>query len=343
MNGRLLKRCILTIVLSVVLPIPSALVAQTGNDAQAPGLGIDGPPAPVAPAVMNRDDNGNATVRAIRLTAPIELDGRLDEGVYGEVQSITGFMQVLPGDGDSATERTEAWVMFDENSIYVAARMWDSAPESDWVANELRRDIRQTMNNDNFGVAFDTYYDRRNGVFFYVNPVGGRSDIQYVNEGNPNRDWNPIWEARTGRFEGGWTAELQIPFKSLRYRPGREQVWGLQMRRVVRRKNEWNYLTRIPRSTVGGGSGGAAVMRISRWGTLVGLEAPVAARNLEIKPFAISGLRTDQVVVPAVSNDAHADAGLDIKVGITESLTADFTVNTDFAQVEADETAGEPD
>ena len=324
----------------LALSAPSNLSAQQAReDAEVAALSalIDGPPAPVAPAVINRDESGNATVRAIRLTAPIELDGRLDEAIYREEMPISGFMQVLPGDGDPATEKTEAWVTFDENNIYVGARVWDSAPESDWVANELRRDIGQLMNNDNFGVAFDTYYDRRNGVFFYVNPVGGHSDIQYVNEGNPNRDWNPIWEVRTDRFEGGWTVEMQVPFKSLRYRPGREQVWGLQMRRTVRRKNEWNYLTQIPRSTVGGGSGGSAVMRISRWATLVGLEAPPAARNLEVKPYAISGVETNQLVDPVISNDASADVGVDIKLGVTESLTADFTVSTDFAQVEADE------
>lgn len=317
---------------------PCSVVAQQAReDADALSARIDGPPAPIAPAVINRDDSGNATVRAIRLTAPIELDGRLDEAIYQEVLPISGFIQVLPGDGDPATEKTEAWITFDENSIYVGARMWDSAPESEWVANEMRRDIGQLRNNDNFGVAFDTYYDRRNGVFFYINPVGGHSEFQYTNEGNPNRDWNPIWEVRTGRFEGGWTIEMQVPFKSLRYRSGSEQIWGLQMRRAVRRKNEWNYLTRISRSTVGGGNGAGAVMRISRWATLVGIEAPPAARNLEIKPYAISGVDTDRMADPSISNDASADAGVDIKLGVTESLTADFTVNTDFAQVEADE------
>ena len=327
-----------TTLLALLAPRPT-VAQQAPEDAEAAALSalIDGPPAPAAPAVINRDENGNATVRAIRVASPIVVDGRLDEAIYREELSISGFMQVLPGDGDPATEKTEAWIAFDENNIYVGAKMWDSAPESEWVANELRRDIQQLSNNDNFGVAFDTFYDRRNGVFFYINPVGGHSEFQYTNEGNPNRDWNPIWEVRTGRFEGGWTLEMQVPFKSLRYRSGRGQVWGLQMRRTVRRKNEWNYLTQIPRSTVGGGSGAGAVMRVSRWATLGGIEAPPASRNLEVKAYAISGLETNKLVDPKISNDASADAGVDVKLGLTESLTADFTVNTDFAQVEADE------
>ena len=158
----------------IALLAPCSMAAQEPReDADALSARIDGPPAPIAPAVINRDDRGNATVRAIRLTAPIEIDGRLDEAIYREELPISGFMQVLPGDGDPATEKTEAWITFDENNVYVGARMWDSAPESEWVANEMRRDIQQLSNNDNFGVAFDTFYDRRNGVFFYINPVGG--------------------------------------------------------------------------------------------------------------------------------------------------------------------------
>ena len=147
----------------------------------------------------------------------------------------------------------------------------------------------------------------------------------------------PIWDVRPGRFEGGWTVEVQIPFKSLRYRSGGEQVWGVQLRRAIRRKNEWTYLTRIPRSVVQGSSGAGAVMRVSRAATLVGLEAPEASRNVEIKPYTISGLETDRAADPVVSNDGFADAGLDVKIGVTEGLVADLTVNTDFAQVEADE------
>ena len=322
----------------LTLLVPGALAAQTRGDID--GLArarIDGPPAPVAPAVISRDDRGNATVRAIRLIEPFRLDGRLDEAVYRDVPPLTGFLQTLPNEGSPATEETEAWIMFDEENVYVSARLWDSAPESEWVANEMRRDTQQLRNNDTFSASFDTYYDRRNAVNFYTNPLGARADLQHTNEAYGNSDWNPVWDVRTGRFEGGWTVEMQIPFKSLRYRPGTSQIWGVQLRRAIRRKNEWAHLTLIPQSAVRGNSGGTAIIRVSRHATLVGLEAPAASRNLEIKPYAISGVETDRAAIPATSNDGYADAGLDVKYGVTQNLTADFTVNTDFAQVEADE------
>ena len=324
----------------LALLAPCALAAQGTSDVKMPVLPaarIDGPPAPVAPAVINRDDEGNATVRAIRLTEPIRLDGRLDEAVYQTVLPLTGFLQTLPDEGEPATEETEAWITFDDENIYVSGRLWDSAPESEWVANEMRRDSPQLRNNDTFSVLFDTYYDRRNAVLLYTNPVEARFDAQVTNDGNANADWNMIWDARTGRFEGGWTVEMQIPFKSLRYRPGKSQTWGVQLRRGIRRKNEWAHLTQAPRSAVRGNNGGSAILRVSVAGTLVGLEAPEASRNLEVKPYAISGAKTDRAAIPATSNDGYVDAGLDVKYGVTENLTADFTVNTDFAQVEADE------
>jgi hypothetical protein len=320
--------------------VPHTLAAQVQGN--VPGterseLSIDGPPAPVAPAVINRDDRGNATVRAIRLSEPIRLDGQLDEAVYRDVPAITGFIQTLPDEGSPATEKTEAWITFDEANVYVSARVWDSAPESEWVANEMRRDASPLRNNDTFSASFDTYYDRRNGNNFFTNPLAARADIQHFNERTANGDWNPVWDVRTGRFEGGWTVEMQIPFKSLRYRPGRSQIWGIQLRRAIRRKNEWAHLTLIPQSAVRRGNGSTAIIRVSRHATLVGLEAPEASRNLEIKPYTISGVQTDRAVIPAMSNDGYVDAGLDVKYGVTENLTADFTVNTDFAQVEADE------
>ncbi len=326
--------------LSVVIA-PSVASAQTLGEEATVALGdsrIDGPPPPVPPAVITRDDRGNATVRAIRLAGPIRLDGQLDEAVYRDVPPIGGFIQTLPNEGNPATEETEAWITFDDENVYVTARLWESSPESEWVANEMRRDTNQLRNNDTFSASFDTYYDRRNAFNFYTNPLGARADVQFMNEGgSANPDWNPIWDVRTGRFEGGWAVEMQIPFKSLRYRPGKSQIWGVQLRRSIRRKNEWAHLTSVPQSAVRGSSGSTAIIRVSRYGTLVGLETPDAGRNIEIKPYGISGVRTDRSTDPAVSNDGYADVGLDLKYVMTENLTADFTINTDFAQVEVDE------
>ena len=176
--------------------------------------------------------------------------------------------------------------------MYVSARVWDSAPESQWVANEMRRDTSQLRQNDTFTAFFDTFYDRRNGFNFYTNPLGARADQQFTNEGNPNSVWNPVWDVRTGRFGGGWTVEMEIPFKTLRYRSEPPHLWGIQLRRAIRRKNEWVYLTRLPISA-GGGSGSSGIFRVSAAGTLVGLEPPPASRNIEVKPYGIGGISTD--------------------------------------------------
>ena len=327
------------VVASVLLLSSLAQQAPAGQTDVAgvvdPAL-IDGPPAPVPPAVMTRNEQGQATVRAVRLDESLDFDGVLDEAVYGTVPAISGFIQLTPDVGAPATERTEAWILFDETNIYVSARLWDSAPESQWVANEMRRDTSQLRQNDTFAVLFDTFYDRRNGVHFYTNPLGARADQQFTNEGNPNSDWNPVWDVRTGRFDGGWTVEMEIPFKTLRYRSEPPHIWGIQLRRAIRRKNEWAYLTRLPVAS-GAGGGARGAFRVSKAGSLVGLEPPAAGRNIELKPYAIGGLTTDMSATPVKINEASADGGIDVKYGITQNLTADFTWNTDFAQVEVDE------
>jgi hypothetical protein len=282
--------------------------------------------------VVTRNDQGGTTVRAIKLTEGIRLDGVLDEPVYAIVAAITGLVQLMPDEGAPATEKTEAWIMFDSTNIYVSGRVWDSAPPSEWVANEMRRDTTQLRDNDAFWVVFDTFYDRRNGVAFYTNSLGALGDFAITNEGNPNSDWNPVWDVRTGRFEGGWTVEMEIPFKSLRYRPGPTQVWGVQLRRTIRRKNELAFLTPVPIA-----AGRRGIFRVSDAATMVGLEVPGASNNLEIKPYGIAGLTTDVDATPPTRNAGDGDAGLDVKYGITQNLTADLTYNTDFAQVEADE------
>ena len=299
---------------------------------QSDARAADGPPPPVAPAVITRDASGHATIRAVRLTTPLRVDGRLDEEIYSSVPSISGFIQQEPVDGAPATEETEVWVFFDDDNIYVVGRCWDSHPER-MVANEMRRDGARVPRNEDFAFSFDTFHDRRNGFNFEVTPVGGRLDTEIINDGAvSNRDWNPVWEAVAARFEHGWNVETRIPFKSLRYRPGADQVWGFQVRRMVRWKNEISYITRIPAAI-----GERGHHHVSLSPTLVGVAVPPPGLNLEVKPYGISTLASDTTVTPRIANELSAKWGGDVKYGITKSLTADFTYNTDFAQVEADQ------
>ena len=306
-------------------------VGASAAPAQAPV--IDGPPAPVAPEVITRGPNGQATIRAIKLTAPLKVDGVLDEDVYSREKPFGGLIQVTPRYGEEQTERSDVWITYDDTHIYLSCRCWDSAPPDEWIINELRRDTNGLRQNDHIGAMFDTFYDRRSGFGFYTNALGARADYSVVDEGGPNTDWNPVWTSKGGRFDGGWTVEMAIPFKSLRYRPGPNQMWGIQLRRSVRRKNEWAYLTRVPQIL----AGPQAFNRISAGGTLVGLDLPESGRNLEIKPYATSRVTTDRVRTPAISGEFEHDIGGDMKYAITPNLTADLTINTDFAQVEIDE------
>ncbi|MEQ1870924.1 MAG: DUF5916 domain-containing protein, partial [Vicinamibacterales bacterium] len=201
------------------------------------------------------------------------------------------------------------------------------------IEKEMRRDNTTITQNEYFAFSFDTFYDRRNGVAFTIASTGGRLDGQVSNEKDYNVDWNPVWRVSVQKFEQGWTLEAVVPFKSLRYRQGEAQVWGFQALRNNRWKNESSFLTKIP-AIKGTGQG---LMMFSRAATVVGLDAPKGTRALDIKPYVVSDLTTDRTANPPVSNDLHGDFGVDAKYGVTQNLTADFTYNTDFAQVEADE------
>ena len=292
---------------------------------------FDGPPAPLPPSVINRDESGHVTVRAVRVSTPLRIDGRLDERVYADTAAMSDFIQNEPQEGAPATEMTEVWVFFDHTNVYVVGRCWESRPER-MIANEMRRDSGNIIQNDVFAWGFDTFYDRRNNVFFEVGAAGGRIDGQVTNERQYNMDWNPIWNVKVGRFEGGWVVEAAVPFKSLRYAPGDAQIWGFNVRRINRWKNEYSSLTRVPASV-----GTTGHLRASMFATLVGLETPSGSKNLDLKPYVTSSVTSDAIAQPAVSNHPQSDVGLDLKYGVAQSLTADLTYNTDFAQVEADE------
>jgi hypothetical protein len=286
---------------------------------------------PAAPATVTRDGEGRVTVRAVRLQLPLKVDGRLDEAVYANVPSVSDLVQQEPVEGAAATEKTEFWIFFDGDTFYVTFRNWESNPAA-IVANEMRRDNNNIFQGDNVAFILDTFHDQRNGVEFAINQLGGRWDGQISNERQFNADWNPVYDLAIGHFEGGWTVEVAIPFKSLRYRTGEAQTWGFNARRINRAKNETSFLTHVPRAL-----GQRGLFQTSLAATMVGLEVPPGSRILEVKPYAVSSLTSDATATPAISNDVSKDWGGDVKVGVTQSLTADFTYNTDFAQVEADE------
>jgi hypothetical protein len=283
---------------------------------------------PAIDALVSRAAPDDVTVRAVRLDAALALDGRLDDAVYGRVAPITDFIQQEPQEGRPATEKTEAWILFDDDNLYIAARCWDSHPERE-VANELRRDNGNILGNENITFVIDTFHDRRNGYFFQTNPLGALRDMT-VTDDLQNSAWNGIWSVKTGRFAEGWTMEVAIPFKTLRYRGSGPQTWGINLRRLVKWKNEFSYLSLVPAAL-----GTQGVSRMASTATVIGLETPAESRNLEVKPYAVSSATTVQSG-GGFDHDARANAGFDFKYGLTRGLILDATVRTDFAQVEED-------
>lgn len=292
---------------------------------------LPGGPVTSNTPVMTRDSEGRVTVRAVFVNEPPRVDGVLDEPIYQSLAPITGFIQQDPQEGQLATEATLVWILYDARNIYIGARCRDSQPHR-IMANDMRRDGSNVSQNDNISVIIDTFHDRRSGYEFLMNSIGGAWDTQVTDERDTNRNWNTVWTPRSRRDAEGWTAEMAIPFRSLRYRGSGPQVWGINIRRNVRWKNELSYLSQVPRQY-----GARGILRLSQAATLVGLEAPPSALNLEIKPYAVANMKADRTVDPLFENRFDRNAGFDVKYGITQSLAADFTYRTDFAQVEDDD------
>jgi Domain of unknown function (DUF5916)/Carbohydrate family 9 binding domain-like len=311
--------------LGVLLAMARAAGAQPA-DAAVPAANAQGQ---AASSIVSRSAPDNVTVRAVRLEAPLSIDGRLDEGVYAAVPPISDFIQQEPREGQPATEKTEAWILFDDTNLYISARMWDSHPERE-IANELRRDNGNILGNENFTFVIDTFHDKRNGYLFQTNPLGALRDMT-VTDDQQNSAWNGIWYVKTERFDQGWTMEVAIPFKSLRYRANGTQTWGINLRRLVKWKNEFSYLSLVPAAL-----GTTGVSRMASAATVIGIETPSESKNVELKPYAVSSATTNRAGAQPFDNRLDANAGLDFKYGLTRSMILDATYRTDFAQVEED-------
>lgn len=309
---------------ALMLCAAGAAEAQSSVDAPA-GAAPSGQPE----IVMTRDGAGHASIRAVPLSGDFTLDGKLSEAIYNTVAPLSDFVQQEPLEGQPATEKTEAWIFYDDANVYVAAKMYESEPTRR-VASEMRRDSTNMFNNDHFAVLFDTFNDHRNGFGFSANRLGGLFDWAATNE-QPSSNWNGLWMAKAEDFDGGWAIEMRIPFRSMRFKEGGE-VWNVNLRRMVRWKNEISFLVPVPRSW-----GRRGLNKLSDAASLTGLKPPSKSINLDVKPYALGSMLTNRTATPPYSNKGDANFGLDAKWGITQQFVADFSYNTDFAQVEDDD------
>lgn len=277
-------------------------------------------PAAIDYEAARRDRRLSAT----RAGGPITLDGRLDEPAWAGTPVARGFVQNDPREGQPATYDTEVKLLYDERALYIGVFARDPEP-GEIIVNELRKDFN-TGSGDGFQVVIDTFHDGRNGYQFAINPMGAKWDSQMSNEGRDNNaNWDGIWDVAARIGDDGWYAEIEIPFKTLKFGPDELQTWGINFQRRLRRLNEnsyWSPLRRIHQ-----------LSRVSMAGTVEGLQGLTPGANIRVKPYALANF--NKLAGRAVDQDY--DGGFDVKYGVTSGLTWDFTVNTDFSQVEADE------
>ncbi len=277
---------------------------------------------------IDLDDAPRPTAQAARASGPIEIDGMLDEATWSAAPLIDDFWQQKPDDGMPSTERTEVRILFDDAYLYVGAEMFDEGPGGyRAIVPTLQRDPN-TRDGDALGIALDPFLDGSTVFAFFINPGGAIRDVQTADDGRINNAaWDAAVDLRTRVHGTGWTLELAIPWSQLRFDASAdEQVWGLNLLRRIRRKNEdasWAPMDRRWQLYV-----------TSRAGRLTGIEGVRPGRNLSIKPFALAS-HPSGTLLEGVGSDF--DAGLDLKYGLTPGLTADLTLNTDFSQVEVDQ------
>lgn len=283
--------------------------------------------------------SGTATVT----TSPPVIDGRLTDPAWRTAPVFNGFTQREPQEGTPISERTEVRLLTDGEALYVGAWLFDRDPAA-IVAGEKIRDVTLT-NSDYFGILLDTYKDRQNGFLFATTPAGVEYDGQIIREGEGggvtqtgqnraqsgamggfNLNWDGSWTVAVSRDSLGWYAEFRIPFSTLRYGAGASQNWGLNLVRMIRRRNEEAFWSPIKREF--------NLYRMSAEGDLTVLQVP-ARRVATVTPSVLSTVNRNF----ATSADAvtTGQLGVDLKYGLTPSLTLDLTYNTDFAQVEVDE------
>lgn len=271
------------------------------------------------------------TALATRTDRAPTIDGRMNEPIWARASVIEDFTQLRPTPGAAPSERTRIYIVYDDEAIYVGARMLRD--DSSSVPRMMsRRD--GFANAEKITVVFDPQMDRRTGVGFGVSSAGVRSDFRHTADNEMHgreSQFDPVWGAAAQVDSAGWTAEMRIPFSQLRFPSRDKQQWGLQINRWIPDRNEDLFWVLVPPSETG---------YISRFGTLLGIEGVTAARPVEVLPY-IAGDATRRATAPGAAENPllrpyTSRVGLDAKAAVGSGLTLDVTVNPDFGQVEAD-------
>ena len=265
---------------------------------------------------------------ASRRVGEIVLDGRLDEAAWRAAPPITDFTQSDPDDGKPPTQRTEVRFLYDDDALYVGAKMYDTEGPTGVATRLVRRDAN--FDSDIFDVEIDSYHDHLSRAIFQVNPAGSKADQIGVGNQCCDVSWDPVWQAATHIDEDGWTAELRIPYSQLRFPHDTTQVWGLQVARAIKRREEADVWAYTKKSDPGGPS---------RYGHLFGVRIPASSQHIELLPYAV----TKSSWISGAEGDPFdrrgkpsMRVGLDLKDRLTSNLTLDATFNPDFGQVEVD-------
>ena len=266
-------------------------------------------------------------IHAYPTSEHIKMDGTLDEEVWSKAQPVDQFTQRDPKEGKPASERTEVRILIGDDALYVGARLYDH--ESQKIRRRLvRRD--EDLASDYFALLLDSYHDHLTTFRFRVNPAGSYDDSYIDSRGNADFSWDPVWDVHTTIDSLGWTAEMEIPLSQVRYTPGPDATWGIQMRRWIDRKQEQDEFSFVPKNEMSDAS---------RYGHLVDLGQLPSPRRLEILPYSLAKAhyhKVDSGDPFQNGSDRVGSLGADLKYGLTSNLTLDATVNPDFGQVEVD-------
>lgn len=277
-----------------------------------------------------RDVDGKRSLTAVRTETPLKVDGLLDDPAWQNAHFQSQFTQREPQDGAPASEKTEVGFLYDGKNLYIGVKCYDSEPDK-IIAREMRRDAI-VDDDDYFEMVLDTYHDHRNAYYFITNPHGVKREALMANEGRDyNPAWDGVWSCKAKITEEGWFLEIAIPWKTLRFAEQGSSEWGFNCARMIRRKNEHVYWQLIPRDF----GRGAGIFRLSEAGSLHGIAEARMGGNLELRPYFLGGMEND--LNTNFTTDRLSDIGLDAKVALTANLALDLTLNTDFAQVEADQ------